>query len=48
MGWNGMDLAILLLKTDQWRDVLNTVINLPFAQTIKNFQSSYTTDGPPL
>jgi hypothetical protein len=40
MGWGGMDLIHVAQDGDQWRAVVNTVMNLRVQQNIEKFLSS--------
>jgi hypothetical protein len=43
IGWGGMDWIDLAQVTDQWRAVVNTVMNLLVEWNIGKFLSSFTT-----
>jgi hypothetical protein len=42
IGWDGMDWIDLVQDMDQWRALVNTVINFMFPQNAGNFLSSCT------
>jgi hypothetical protein len=42
IGWGGMDWIDLAQNRDQWRSLVNTIMNLWFPQTIGKFLSSCT------
>jgi hypothetical protein len=44
-GWGGMDWIHLAQDRDQWRVLVNTVMNLRFPKKFDKFLSSCTTDG---
>jgi hypothetical protein len=45
MGWDGMAWIDLVQDTDQWRALVNTVMNLRVPKTAGNFLSSCTIGG---
>jgi hypothetical protein len=45
IGWGGMDWIDLAQDIDQWRALVNTVMNLWVPQNIKKFLSSCATGG---
>jgi hypothetical protein len=45
IGWNGMDWIDLAQNGDQWRALVNTVINLRVKYNVGKFSSSCTTGG---
>jgi hypothetical protein len=45
IGWGGMDWIDLALDRDQWRALVNTVMNLRIPQNVGMFLNSCTTVG---
>jgi hypothetical protein len=45
IGWGGMDWIVLVQEGDQWRALVNTVMNLRVPQNAGNFSSSCITSG---
>jgi hypothetical protein len=45
MGWVGMDWIDLAQDRDQWRALVNTVMNLPVPQNIGKYLSGSTIGG---
>jgi hypothetical protein len=45
MGWGGMEWTDLAPGRDQWRALVNTVMNLHVPQNVGNFWNSCTTGG---
>jgi hypothetical protein len=45
VGWDGMDWMDLALVRDQWRALLNTVMNFLVPQNASKFSRSCTTGG---
>jgi hypothetical protein len=45
IGWGSMDWIDLAHDFDQWRALLNTVMNLPVPSNARKFLSGYTTGG---
>jgi hypothetical protein len=45
IGWGGMDLIDMAQNRDQWRALVNTIMNLRVSQNAGNFLSGCTTGG---
>jgi hypothetical protein len=45
IGWDGMDWIDLAQDRDQWRDLVNTVMNLRVPQNPEKFLNSYRICG---
>jgi hypothetical protein len=45
IGWDGMDWIDLAQDRDQWRDLVNTVMNLRVSQSAGKLLSSFTNGG---
>jgi hypothetical protein len=45
IGWGGMDWIDLAQDRDQWRALVNMIMNLPVACNVGQFMSSCTTGG---